>query len=427
MHGLANIIRLTLLALLLLTPWLFGGVWARVQWVLMLIIAVLLAVDLLTRFGDDDRPNLLPTAWLPVLAGLLLGLFQLVPWPPAVAQVLAPATVQWRAELTDAQPATGLAETSSADTRNPGPSSDSRVRRTIYAAATREYLALLTLALAVFVLASIHLVDRQTVLWFFVSVGSCGAALSFFGLVQRLSWNGKFYWVFEPMAGSVQSFGPFVNRNNAGGFLNLCLAAGLGLLVWLHWRPNSRGASTSSRGERGEAEWRSGGLRRRKSERRADDTSPRDRGPEDRSATADPGMAGEAGEFPAREAATAENESGVEWDATSPILEVPKSTDDDISRVERRSGHHRSSSRHGRRRGDTAHVAYASHSHPMTYASDSRRAAQLRSAACASTYPITFQTSMRAVWVRWHWLRSRLAASCVRLRGGQFWRSSARR
>ncbi len=248
MHVLANIIRLALLALLFVTPWLFGGVWARVQWVLMLVAAVLLAFDLVTRFGEDDRPNLVPSAWLPLLAGIMLGLFQLIPWSPGLAPLMASGAVAWRGELlgdpnTTPRPEANLSsdeQENSPDavaaeaTKVKGP-----VRRTLYTVVTREYLALLTLAMAVFVLASVHLVDRQSAIWFFCAMAGCGAALSFFGLIQRLSWNGKFYWFFEPLDGSFVSFGPFVNRNNAGGFLNLCLAAGLGLLVWVHWSESS--------------------------------------------------------------------------------------------------------------------------------------------------------------------------------------------
>ena len=300
MQILTQTVRWSIVLLLVVTPWFFGGVWASVQWVLMFVGAVLLALDLVTRFGDDDRPNLVPSAWLPVLLGIALGLFQLVPWSPPLAETLAPASLEWRRELTSLQsshdnssasvttteiattddstaPATDAsaradaedeganvvgnesdqdadisadadAETNTdteaasaahaardaSDATGDKLSSVENVTRSLYPAATREYLALLTLGMAIFVLASVHLVDRQSVVWFFGALGICGAAMYFFGLVQRLSWNGKFYWIFEPMNGGVQSFGPFVNRNNAGGLLNLCLAAGIGLLVWLH-------------------------------------------------------------------------------------------------------------------------------------------------------------------------------------------------
>ena len=265
MHLLTNAIRFSLLTLLVVTPWFFGGVWARVQWVLMLCVAMLLAIDLVARFGDEDRPNLIPTAWLPVLAGVALGLFQLIPWPSPLAKVMAPATAEMRAEFAGtpiaADAATEIPRAASARTQP--------LRRTVYAVATREYLALLILALAVLVLASSHLVDRQSVIAFFSAVGVRGAALSFFGLVQRLSWNGKFYWVVEPLAGDFQSFGPFVNRNNAGGFLNLCVAAGLGLLVWVFWPSDRRSSSGKRSGHR-----RSGRDRRwfgRRDERRSSD------------------------------------------------------------------------------------------------------------------------------------------------------------
>ena len=243
MKTLPHIIRLSLLLLVVATPWLFGGVWARVQWVLMLALAVLLAVDVIARFGDEDRPNLLPTAWLPLLAGILLGVFQLVPLSPGIANWLSPASLNWRTEFL--APGSGTSNpvnsdqpaerADSSDIAAKSPLAITSAPRTLYAVATREYLALLCLGTAVFVLASLYLADKQSILWFSTAVAICGAALSFFGLIQRLSWNGKFYWVFEPLYGGFQSFGPFVNRNNAGGFLNLCLAAGMGLLIWTHW------------------------------------------------------------------------------------------------------------------------------------------------------------------------------------------------
>jgi O-antigen ligase/tetratricopeptide (TPR) repeat protein len=363
----ANIIRVTLLAVLLITPWWFGGVWARVQWVLMLVLAGLLAADLVGRFGEDDRPNLVPTAWLPVLAGLLLGLFQLVPWPTAMANVAAPTTVRWRADLaTDPRP-DGTAAPASAAAEDGGRGA---VRRSVYPPATREYLALLTLALAVFILASIHLVDRQTVIWCLTSIAICGAALSFFGLVQRLSWNGKFYWVFEPLEGSFQSFGPFVNRNNAGGFLNLCLAAGLGLLVWVHWDPKSE-----------RYRWRSAreSRPRRPGERRHPSDSPRVRSmrPED--------------EPPASRPADMPTIRGTESPPAASDPASPAEPAPELARAYHRSREReqREGSTESRRRIDRRHSGYSSASYPTSYRSASRSSMRLsvrRMREMADTY-----------------------------------------
>jgi O-antigen ligase/tetratricopeptide (TPR) repeat protein len=58
-----------------------------------------------------------------------------------------------------------------------------------------------------------------------------GAAFAIFGLVQKLTWNEMLYWSV-PLRFGGQPFGAFVNRNHAADYLNLCLAAGAGLL-WL--------------------------------------------------------------------------------------------------------------------------------------------------------------------------------------------------
>jgi len=49
--------------------------------------------------------------------------------------------------------------------------------------------------------------------------------------VQQLTWNGLLYWTV-PLTMGGGPFGPFVNRNNGAGFLNLCLAGAVGVTVW---------------------------------------------------------------------------------------------------------------------------------------------------------------------------------------------------
>jgi O-antigen ligase len=72
------------------------------------------------------------------------------------------------------------------------------------------------------------------------AVAANGAALVLFGLVQRLTWNDRLFWAV-PLSGGGMPFGPFVNRNNAGGFLNMCLAGGVALLFWAMRRGESEG------------------------------------------------------------------------------------------------------------------------------------------------------------------------------------------
>ena len=96
MNSLVNTIRITLLIALVITPWFFGGVWADVQWILLLATAILLGLELVVRFRPSNRPQFMPTAWLPLLLGILLGVMQLIPWTPSLAHWFAGESLDYQ-------------------------------------------------------------------------------------------------------------------------------------------------------------------------------------------------------------------------------------------------------------------------------------------------------------------------------------------
>lgn len=63
--------------------------------------------------------------------------------------------------------------------------------------------------------------------WFLIVLGFC---VSLFGIVQQFTFNGKLYWAvaLPPGAGP---FGPFVNRDDFAGFVELTAPLGLALLL----------------------------------------------------------------------------------------------------------------------------------------------------------------------------------------------------
>jgi O-antigen ligase len=63
--------------------------------------------------------------------------------------------------------------------------------------------------------------------WFLLSLAF---AVSLFGIVQYFTWNGKLYWLRTLHNGGAP-FGPFVNRDDFAGFVELILPLGLALLV----------------------------------------------------------------------------------------------------------------------------------------------------------------------------------------------------
>ena len=62
---------------------------------------------------------------------------------------------------------------------------------------------------------------------FFIWFAMClGFAVSLFGILQHLTFNGKLYWVREMRFGGIP-FGPYVNRNHFAGFAELVIPISL--------------------------------------------------------------------------------------------------------------------------------------------------------------------------------------------------------
>lgn len=58
-----------------------------------------------------------------------------------------------------------------------------------------------------------------------------GLALAVFGLIQKFSWNGKYYWFIEPSTPPASPFGSFVNRNHFAGYLEMIVPIPLALIL----------------------------------------------------------------------------------------------------------------------------------------------------------------------------------------------------
>ncbi len=65
-------------------------------------------------------------------------------------------------------------------------------------------------------------------LWFLLILGF---AVSFFGIIQHFTFNGKIYWTI-PLTGGGSPFGPYVNRDDFAGFVELVAPLGLAFLFF---------------------------------------------------------------------------------------------------------------------------------------------------------------------------------------------------
>jgi tetratricopeptide (TPR) repeat protein len=220
--------QLILLGVLAVGPWLFGGVRAETQaWFAAAVLAALGCV-LVSRLRRGAPRVALPAAVLPLVIGLALGAAQLIPLDPGTAAFLSPAGARFREDF---QAPISPAEAALAAQR--GAAAPERQPLSLYPASTRYDLSLLILAVAAFFLgaAVFHTPAAQRGLCFVVAVN--GAAIAAFAIVYKLiSLNDSLYWRIA-LPRRAQLFGPFVNRNNAAGYLTLCLAAALGTLIWI--------------------------------------------------------------------------------------------------------------------------------------------------------------------------------------------------
>jgi len=231
------------------SSWLFGSVGLRAQsWLLAAWLAAAACLGFAVLMGTlphktlggkagEGKPGLFVLTMV-VLTALGLGFLQLFPLDKATAAVLSPTALALREQLASES----------------NPSDQSLIARlglptaaeahpvTLYPHSTRLELAWLSLGAASFVFGAWLFASprAQVVLWSLVAAN--GAALAFFGLVQKLSYNGMIYWTV-PLSQGGSPFGPFVNRNNAAGYLNLCLACALGMVVWAFQRSGFLGVT----------------------------------------------------------------------------------------------------------------------------------------------------------------------------------------
>jgi O-antigen ligase len=163
-----------------------------------LLLGMLLAVKFTVEPSRDWRHWRLAA---PLLALVLLGALQLLPLRSGVAAAdVWQAAQAWRALSFDAQ-------------------------------ATRESVVKL-LALLIYFVTALHLLreaPRRRVL--LITLTLLGAGTALFAIVQKLTWNGKFYWV-RPASPYIAPFGPYANYNHFAGMMELLLPLAFAWLLF---------------------------------------------------------------------------------------------------------------------------------------------------------------------------------------------------
>ena len=213
------LVQIAALGLMTVPAWLLGGVRAETQFWLFVVAACAMLACWGICLGRAMSVRPLPVVLVPLALAVIMGAVQTFPLPAPVHRWISPRTQRWWQDLNP----TAAAVSGSAD--------NGSYPVSLYPASTRRELYLLVLAVAAFVLGAMVLAGRIAFSIAGVAIAINGAALAFFGLAQQLTWNGLLFWSI-PLTGGGVPFASYVNRNNAAGFLNMCLACGIALSVW---------------------------------------------------------------------------------------------------------------------------------------------------------------------------------------------------
>ena len=226
---LARLVDAGLIGVPLLSPWFMGGRHPLGELVIVLL-AVTVALAWLGRRALDPRGatwTASPGEWL-LLGAVLLVVAQLVPWPQPVLDLLSPHTRQLLPLWCGDASVPGTLGTWNQVSMTPD--------------WTRAGLALLLAYGMLFLVAVQRLKTADDVQWLLRWIAVAVVVQAVFGIVQYLTTNGKFVWIYQhPFRDTLATVtGAYINKNH---FAHL-MALGLGPLACLVAASLSRGGSS---------------------------------------------------------------------------------------------------------------------------------------------------------------------------------------
>jgi O-antigen ligase len=144
-----------------------------------------------------------------LLVFFAVAALQLIPLPAGLVKIISPQTFLYHQQLVPVGFQSGFLTLSI----NPD--------------ATMAELLRLVSYLCIFIVG-MHTVETKKQFSFLLNVVIFfGAGISLFGIVQKYCFPEMIYW-FDPTASSSAVFGPFINRNNFSGYINMIIPLALG-------------------------------------------------------------------------------------------------------------------------------------------------------------------------------------------------------
>jgi len=214
MSSFSTVIETGLILLIVFTTLALGGVHIWAYTLMELTVLLLVAIWFISMVMNGDFRIPKTPLNIPILLFICLILFQLIPLPDAILNLLSPNTQRLYRETLDTLKLP--IELSNTISLNPY--------------VTKMGLLKIMAYTGVFFLIVANITTHRQVRMFLTIIVITGFFISLFGLIQRFTWNGKIYWFIEftPGAGP---FGPFIYRNNFAAYIDLILPISLGLFM----------------------------------------------------------------------------------------------------------------------------------------------------------------------------------------------------
>ncbi len=239
----SRMLAIWLLGIIAALPWYYGSVTWFAQFCLVIVVLPLPALVLLglrgNRFGLHHRAHIpMPTL---IFFGLaLIGLVQSVRWSQQESSSIAAVDIQrWflgeRSELPGnsdllSSSVRNVAETGTMEEQAQeasGTSLRSTLAISVSPEETRSTVAMLVCLATLCWVASIVFATSISQVWLFAVMAATGVLMAGIGIIQSVSYKKPALIDMD----FASPFGTFVCKNSAGGYLDVCIAGGIGLMV----------------------------------------------------------------------------------------------------------------------------------------------------------------------------------------------------
>ncbi len=208
--------RIAVLLAVIFSPWALGSVRPGAQCIVMALMLIGLGFWWFETAFHERKSQVFPYLFIFVIAGLLIGIFQVIPLPG------------WMIEMF----ALKQSEIYKSFSGNP----DSAVTISLDREGSWAQIRLLVIGICGLLLGCRFFRTKRDTIFLLGAVTFNGALISFVSIIQKVM--GQPYGLYD-LPNPLRHFGPFVNPNNAAGYLLMCLAAAIGLIVIALTKPKN--------------------------------------------------------------------------------------------------------------------------------------------------------------------------------------------